>query len=83
MEENYYGERSQTRFSPSIYERYYGSALVQMEKIDFQTHLYQFGEMEQILQEIGFTNARIYSSFSKDNASGNEDKMFLFVCAVD
>ncbi len=83
MEENYYDERSQTQFSPSIYERYQGSALVQTEKMDFQTHLYQFGEMEQILQEIGFTNVKTYSSFSKDSASGNEDKMFLFECAVD
>lgn len=45
---NYYDERSQTQFSPAIYELYNGSELLQSEPMDFQMHLYKFGEMEQI-----------------------------------
>lgn len=33
--------------------------------MDFQTHLYELGEMETILEEIGFTKVKVYSSFTK------------------
>ena len=58
---NYYDEQSQTQFSPGIYELYSGTKLLQSETMDFQTHLYKFGEMEQYLKEIGFTNIKTYS----------------------
>lgn len=78
---NYYDEKSQTQFSPSIYELYNGTELIQSEPMDFQTHLYQFGEMEQYLMEIGFTTIKTYSSFSKDIAIDNNCDMFLFECS--
>lgn len=77
---NYYDEQSQTQFSPSIYELHNGTELLQSEPMDFQTHLYRFGEMEQYLREIGFKTVIVYSSFQKEIATGNQDEMFLYEC---
>lgn len=79
---NYYDEQSQTQFSPSIYELYNGTELLQSEPMDFQTHLYKFGEMEQYLREIGFKSIVAYSSFQKELAIGNQDEMFLYECEI-
>lgn len=54
---------------------------IQSELMDFQTHLYKFGEMEQYLKEMGFIKIKTYASFSKNPASG--DEMFLFECSAD
>ena len=48
--------------------------------MDFQIHLYKFGEMEQYLNEIGFSKIKTYSSFSKEIATSDKDEMFLFEC---
>lgn len=77
---NYYEEKSRTQFSPGIYELYDGGKLLKREYMDFQTHLYQFGEMEAYLKEAGFTGIKTYSSFSKEIAAGSECEMFLFEC---
>ena len=53
-EKNYYDDKSQTQFSPSIYELYNNTELLRIENMDFQTHLYRLGEMEQYLKECGF-----------------------------
>ena len=79
---NHYDESSQTQFSPGIYELYRGAELLQSEFMDFQTHLYKFGEMERYLAEIGFTSIRTYSSFSKDLAVDDQCEMFLFECCA-
>ena len=50
--------------------------------MDFQTHLYKLGEMEQYLKEMGFTNVKTYSSFSKVIAVSEECEMFLFECSI-
>lgn len=80
---NYYDEKSQTQFSPGTYELYEGAKLLQSEHMNFQTHLYKFGEMEQYLSEIGFSTIKTYSSFSKDNAVDDSCEMFLFECRFD
>lgn len=54
---------------------------MRQEKMDFQTHLYELGEMEAILQEIGFTQIAVYSSFKKDIAKTNDSEMFLYECS--
>jgi len=41
----------------------------------------KYDEMEQYLKEIGFTDVKTYSSFSKNLADGNECDMFLFECS--
>ena len=79
---NYYDEQSRTQFSPGIYELYNGTELLQSEHMDFQTHLYQFGEMEQYLKEIGFPNVKTYSSFTKNIAVDDQCEMFLFECSM-
>lgn len=79
---NHYDEQSQTQFSPGIYALYNGTELLQSETMDFQTHLYKFGEMEYYLTEIGFSNIRTYSSFSKNIAIDDKCEMFLFECSV-
>lgn len=79
---NYYDEQSQTQFSPAIYELYNGTKLLQSETMDFQTHLYKFGEMEHYLNEIGFKTVKTYSSFFKEIAFNDQCEMFLFECST-
>lgn len=80
---NYYEKESQTQFSPGVYELYNTkNELLQKEFMDFQTHLYRMGEMEQYLKEIGFTNVKVYSSFSKEIALGDDCEMLLFECSA-
>ena len=78
---NYYEEKTQTQFSPSIYEMYNNTELIQSEFMNFQTHLYKYGEMEQYLKEVGFTQVKTYSSFEKEIAVNDECDMFLFECS--
>ena len=80
---NHYDAKSQTQYSPGLYELYDGETLIQSELMDFQTHLYKFGEMEQYLKELGFIKIKTYASFSKKPASGDGDEMFLFECSAD
>lgn len=77
---DHYDEKTRTQFSPSVYELYDGEKLLQREPMDFQTHLYAFGEMEQYLKEIGFSSVVTYSSFEKDLAVSDDSEMFLYAC---
>lgn len=78
---NFYDENTQTQFSSSIYELYNEIELLQREEMDFQTHLYQLGEMEQYLQNVGFTNVKVYSSYEKTIAENNQAEMLLYECS--
>lgn len=77
---NHYDEDTQTQFSPGIYELYREGELLQREFMDFQTHLYRFGEMEECLKELGFDRVKTYASFDKEPADRDENEMFLFEC---
>lgn len=79
---NTYDEASQTQFSPGIYELYQGTTLLQSEEMDFQTHLYRSGEMEQYLREADFPSIKTYSSFAKDTAVDDRAELFLFECSI-
>ena len=79
---NYYDEQTQTQFSPSVYELYKGTQLLQSETMDFQTHLYKLGEMEKLLREIGFSSIKVYSSFNKDFAIDNKSETLLYECTL-
>lgn len=79
---NFYDEKSQTQFSPAIYELYNGTKLLQSEPMNFQTHLYKFGEMERYLLEIGFNHIKTYSSYFKDIANDDTCDMFLLECSI-
>lgn len=80
---NHYEEESRTQFSPGIYELYNGKELLQRELMDFQTHLYALGEMENYLREAGFTKIVTYSSFDKKMATDNKSEMFLYECSYE
>lgn len=79
---NYYDETTQTQYSPGIYELINGTELLQREAMDFQTHLYKYGEMEEYLHEAGFTKIKTYSSFDKTIAVDDRCEMFLFECSL-
>jgi len=79
---NHYEEESRTQFSPGIYELYNGKELLQREFMDFQTHLYVLGEMENYLREAGFSKIVTYSSFDKKIATDNQSEMFLYECSM-
>lgn len=79
LNKNQYNEKTQTEFSPSIYELVQGKKVLRREKMDFQTHLYRVGEMEKILQQIGFSKVKTYSDFKKDPADENSEA-FIFEC---
>ena len=78
---SHYEEATHTQYSPSRYALYDGDTLLRQEEMDFQTHLYELGEMEALLHEIGFTNVAVYSSFTKEIARTNEAEMFLYECS--
>lgn len=77
---NYFDVQQQIQFSPGIYELYDRDKLLKSEHMDFQTHLYKFGEMENYLREAGFTEIKTYSSFEKEIAIDDCCNMFLFEC---
>ena len=79
---NHYDERSQTQFSPGIYELYREGELLGQERMDFQTHLYQAGEMEQYLRESGFSAVLSYSSYHKTPVSGGDYEILLYECSL-
>lgn len=77
---NYFDAQQQIQFSPGIYELYDRNNLLKSEHMDFQTHLYKFGEMEAYLKEAGFTEIKTYSSFEKEITIDDCCDMFLFEC---
>ena len=77
---NRYDVATQTQFSPGIYELYAGDTFLQTETMDFQTHLYAYGEMEHHLQILGFTDVYTYTDFDKTPATDDGAEMFLFEC---
>lgn len=79
----HYDEATQTQFSPGIYSLYCGKELKQREFMDFQTHLYRFGEMEGTLRELGFAAVKTYCSLSKDPAVSHACENFLFECSLE
>ena len=79
---NFYDEKTQTQFSPSIYELYDGDRLLRRETMDFQTHLYRPGEMEQMLKNLGFSQIKTYSSFDKCLRVDENSQMLLLECTV-
>lgn len=79
---NHYDEKSQTQFSPSIYELYDGDTLLQSETMDFQTHLYRYGEMDEYLKECGFINVAVYSGYQKEPAVDDKCEMFIYECSI-
>ena len=81
-EKHRYDKKSQTQFSPSVYELYDGGKLLQSENMDFQTHLYRYGEMEEVLRECGFTDISVYSDYQKQKAVDVSCEMFLYECSV-
>lgn len=78
---NSYDEKTHTQHSPSIYELYDGRELLQKELMDFQTHLYEPGEIEPYLYDIGFTKVCVYSTYEKVIAKNNQTEMFLYECS--
>ena len=79
---NHYDENSQTQYSPSIYELYNGAELLQSETMDFQTHLYRYGEMEEYLREVGFKSIEVYSDYQKKPAVDDKCEMFIYECGI-
>ena len=68
--------------SPSIYELYNGAELLQRENMDFQTHLYRYGEMEKYLRECGFRSISTYSNYQKETAVDDRCEMFIYECSI-
>lgn len=77
---NYYDEHSQTQFLPGIYELYRDGTLLDQERMDFQTHLYRAGEMEQYLFESGFSSVLSYSSYRRTPVSGSTPEILIYEC---
>ncbi len=75
-----YDPDTQTQFSPEIYELFDGGRLLRQEEMDFQTHLYRPGEMEELLQAAGFTRVVCYASHRKEAFTGGCPEMLLYEC---
>lgn len=79
---NHYDEKTQTQFLPSIYELYDDAKLLQSETMDFQTHLYRYGEMENYLKECGFKNVSTYRNYLKEPALNDACEMLIYECSI-
>lgn len=79
---NYFDEKTGTQYSPSIYELHNGKELLIREDMDFQTHLYKLGEMEEYLKDIGFTHVCVYMDYEKTIAENDLTEMFLYECTL-
>ena len=77
-----YDVATHTLFCPSLYKLYQNDILLQQEQMNFQTHLYELGEMEEMLREIGFIEIKVYSSFKKEIAKTNHSESFLYECSI-
>lgn len=77
-----YDADAQTQYSPGRYEVYRDGELIDSEWMDFQFHLYRFGELERRLERAGFAKVATYRSFDKRPAEGDGDEMFLYECSL-
>lgn len=75
-----YEEASRIQFSPGIYELYRDGELLRRETMDFQTRLYEVGEMDACLREAGFSEIAVYDSFAKTAAGGRPAENLLYAC---
>lgn len=80
-EKHYYNKETHIQYSPGIYELYDGVKLLKRESMDFQTRLYELGEMEHELQALGFSEINVYSSYERTIAENNSTEMFLYECS--
>lgn len=63
---NRFDAQTKTQFSPGIYELTEDGEPIEVESMDFQTHLHSFREMDGILDAAGFEIIGVYSSFDKN-----------------
>lgn len=77
---NRFDARTNTQYSPGIYELLEDGRSIKVEYMDFQTHLFSFGELDEVLDAAGFEISGVFSSFDKKPATGNDDAMFLYEC---
>lgn len=79
---HHYDESSQTQYSPSVYELRNDKGVLQRESMDFQTHLYRFGEMDEYLKNCGLKDIAVYCNYQKDPAVNDQCEMFVYECSV-
>ena len=75
-----YDGQTQIQHSPSIYELWDGEKLLQSEQMDFQTRLYQLGELDRLLDKAGFASWQVYDRFDKHLAQDSGNGMLLYEC---
>lgn len=52
------------------------------ETMDFQTHLYRYGEMDEYLRGCGFKSISVYSNYQKEPAVNDQCEMFIYECGA-
>ena len=75
-----FDEKAKVLLAPGLYELKEGGSLLRSETMDFRIRLYEVGEMERILDEIGFSSVRAYSSFDKTGNPSNDCDCFIYEC---
>ena len=75
-----YDGQTQIQYSPSIYELWDGEKLLQSEQMDFQTRLYQLGELDRLLDKASFASWQVYDRFDKHLAQDSGNGMLLYEC---
>lgn len=75
-----FDEKARVLLAPGLYELKEGDSLLLSETMDFRIRLYEVGEMERILGEVGFSSVRAYSSFDKEENPSNDCDCFIYEC---
>lgn len=77
-----FDEKTRVQMAPGLYELWEGETLLRSETMDFRIRLYEVGEMERILGEVGFSSVRTYSSFDKTENLSDDCECFIYECRL-
>lgn len=56
--------------------------MLQSETMDFQTHLYRYGEMDEYLTGCGFKDIFVYRNYRKDPAVSDQCEISIYECSI-
>ena len=77
---SFYDEKTHTQFQPQVYELLDGEKVLQSEEMDFQIHLYDIHEMDDILTRVGFKKFKTYTDYDKNYKLDGKNEFLIYDC---
>lgn len=76
----FYDTKTHTLYQPQVYKLFDNEKLLQSEEMDFQIHLYDIGEMDKILNEVGFLKTKVYTDYNKNCNFNDKTEFLIYEC---